>query len=65
MYEMLTNVSVSASVSMLYTPVAISFNNRTELIPKLKSELRESRLPFDHKCLSWSRFIHDERRVGK
>ena len=64
MFEKLTNVSVSAGVSILNTPVAISFNSRTELTPKLYSELRV-RLSFDHKCLSWSRFIHDERRVGK
>ena len=47
MFEKLTNVSVSAGVSMLYTPVAISFNSRTELIPKLYSELRVRRLCFD------------------
>lgn len=52
MFEKLTNVSVSAGVSMLYTPVAISFNSRTELKPKLYSGLTE--LSFDHKCLSWS-----------
>ena len=61
--EMLINVSVLAGVSMLYTPVAISFNSRTELKPKLCSGLTV--LSLDHKCLSWSKSSYTRTTNGE